>query len=223
VNDTNKLLKKALVLSIITITYNFAEGIVSVFFGSKDETLTLLGFGVDSFVEVISGIGILHMILRMKYSKIVTRDKFEKTALRVTGYSFYLLAIGLVAGAVINLIEGAQPETTIPGLIISSISILTMYWLMKSKLTVGKQLNSDAIIADAHCTKTCFYLSFILLGASLSYELAGIGFIDVLGSIGIAYYAFKEGKESLEKVKTGNIACCDDECEVNPNEMSKDN
>lgn len=211
-NDTNKLLKQALALSIITITYNFAEGIVSVFFGAKDETLTLLGFGVDSFVEVISGIGILHMVLRMKYSKIAAQDKFEKTALRVTGYGFYLLTAGLILSSAINIIGGTKPHTTIVGIIISLISILTMYWLMKSKLNIGKQLNSDAIIADANCTKTCFYLSFILFGASLLYELLGIGFIDVLGSLGIAYYAFKEGKESLEKAETGSLAClCDKE------------
>ena len=89
---------------------------------------------------------------------------------------------------------------------------MTMYWLMKSKLSVGRQLKSDAIIADANCTKTCFYLSFILLAASLIYELFGIGFVDILGTLGIAYYAYKEGKESLEKAKTGRLACCD-ECE----------
>jgi divalent metal cation (Fe/Co/Zn/Cd) transporter len=224
--DMNRLLRLALILSIITIAYNFAEGIISVFFGSKDETLTLLGFGVDSFVEVISGLGILHMILRMRFSKVVTQDKFEKTALNITGFSFYLLTLGLIVGAIVNIAAGAKPHTTIPGLIISAISILTMYWLMKSKLNVGKQLNSDAIIADAHCTKTCFYLSFILLGASLIYELAGIGFIDALGSIGIAFYSFKEGKESIEKAKTGIFACCDnDECraEIHFAEESKEN
>ncbi len=210
-NDTNKLLKWALLLSIFTIFYNLAEGIVSVFFGAKEETLALLGFGIDSFVEVIFGIGILHMVLRMKYSKVITQDKFEKTALRITGYSFYLLTLGLIAASATNLIEGSKPHTTFAGIIISLISILTMYWLMKSKLNVGKKLNSDAIIADANCTKTCFYLSFILLGASLLYELFGIGFIDILGSLGIAYYAFKEGKESLEKASTGNLACCDDD------------
>ncbi len=206
-NNTDKLLKQALLLSIVTVTYNFAEGIASVFFGTKDETLALFGFGVDSFVEVISGIGILHLILRMKYSKVVTQDKFEKTALKVTGYSFYLLTLGLILASVINLIEGSKPGTTVPGIIISSISIITMYWLMKSKLSAGKLLNSDAIIADANCTRTCFYLSFILLGASMLYELLGIGFIDVLGSLGIAYYSFKEGKESLEKARTGNLIC----------------
>jgi divalent metal cation (Fe/Co/Zn/Cd) transporter len=207
-NNSNKLLKWGMYLSLITIFYNLAEGIISVFFGTKEETLALLGFGVDSFVEVISGIGILHMIFRMKYSKVVTQDKFEKTALRITGYSFYLLTIGLIAASAINLIEGAKPHSTFAGIIISLISILTMYWLMKSKLSVGRQLKSDAILADANCTKTCFYLSFILLAASLFYELFRIGFIDILGSLGIAYYAFKEGKESIEKAKTGILTCC---------------
>jgi divalent metal cation (Fe/Co/Zn/Cd) transporter len=150
----------------------------------------------------------------MKYSKVHTQDKFEKTALKITGYSFYLLTIGLIAASTLNLINGAKPHSTLAGIIISSISIVTMYWLMKSKLSVGRQLKSDAIIADANCTKTCFYLSFILLAASLLYELFGIGFVDILGSLGIAYYAFKEGKESLDKAKTGSLTCCDDDCET---------
>ena len=206
-----KLIKFALILSIITIVYNLAEGILSVFFGAKDETLALLGFGVDSFVEVISGIGILHMILRMKYSKLQSRDKFEKTALTITGLGFYILTLGLIVGSVFNVIENTKPQTTMAGIIISVISIGTMYWLMKTKLRVGQQLHSDAIIADANCTKTCFYLSFILLGSSLFYELFGIGFMDILGSLGIAYYSFKEGKESFEKAKSGEIVCCDDD------------
>ncbi len=90
-----------------------------------------------------------------------------------------------------------------------------MYWLMTSKLKVGKALNSDAIIADANCTKTCFYLSFILLAASGLYELFSIAYFDILGSLGIAYFAFKEGREAFEKVKSGNLMCnCDDHCET---------
>lgn len=208
----NKNLRIAFILSLITIFYNIIEGVISVYFGAKDDTLALFGFGVDSFVEVISGIGIAHMILRMKYSKVDSRDKFEKTALTVTGFSFYLLAFGLVVGSILNLVQAAKPETTLVGIIVSSISILTMYWLMNSKLNIGKVLNSDAIIADANCTKTCFYLSFILLAASGLYELFHIAYFDALGSLGIAFFSFKEGKESIEKVKTGNISCANDQC-----------
>ena len=207
----NKLLKKALILSVITIVYNIVEGLVSVFFGAKDETLALLGFGIDSFVEVISGIGVLHMILRMKYSKVTSRDKFERTALLINGSAFYILTAGLIAGSVLNIIYIVKPSTTFAGVIISVISIGTMYYLMKEKLNVGRELNSDAIIADANCTKTCFYLSFILLASSGLYEIFRIGYFDILGSLGIAYYAFKEGRESFEKAKSGNLACCDEE------------
>ena len=206
-----KLLRTALYLAIATIVYNLAEGLVSVFFGIGDETLALLGFGVDSFVEVLSGAGILHMLIRMKkagINDITSRDRFEKQALKITGTSFYLLAAGLVIGSAINIITGATPETTRVGIVISVLSVLTMYVLMTWKKRVGKKLHSDAIIADANCTKTCFYLSFILLASSGLYELFGIVWFDIAGSLGIAWFAFKEGKEAFEKVKSNCLSCC---------------
>ncbi len=206
------LIKIALLLSLITIIYNIVEGLVSIFFGLKDETLALFGFGADSFVEVISGLGIFHMIIRMKNGTVEQRDGFERTALRITGFSFYILTAGLVLGAAMNLVLGNKPETTFAGIIISAVSILTMYFLMRSKLKVGKKLNSDAIVADANCTKTCFYLSFILLVSSLSYEIVKISYLDIAGSIGIAVFAFREGKESFEKSRSEKLSCsCDDE------------
>lgn len=206
-----RMIKRALLLSLLTIIYNLIEGMISVYFGMEDETLALFGFGADSFVEVISGLGIFHMIMRMKYSAVVTRDKFEKTALKITGTAFYLLTAGLIIGSILNLINEAKPETTITGVVISLISIAAMYYLMNAKLKVGKELKSDAIIADANCTKTCFYLSFILLTSSGMYELFQIAYFDLLGSLGIAYYAFREGREAFEKVRTGNLACsCED-------------
>ena len=203
----------ALLLSVITILYNIAEGLISIFFGLNDETLALFGFGLDSFVEVISGIGILHMIIRMKRNPISERDRFERTALKITGLSFYLLCAGLILASVLLIINDVKPDTTIVGIVISLISILTMYALLHYKLKVGRALNSDAIIADANCTKTCFYLSFILLASSLSYEVFKIGYLDIAGSLGIAYFAFKEGKESIEKSNSAKLSCsCQDDC-----------
>ena len=74
-----------------------------------------------------------------------------------------------------------------------------MYFRMRAKLNVGRRLNSDAIIADANCTQTCFYLSIILLASSGLYEIFHIGYIDIAGSLGIAYFAFTEGREAFEK------------------------
>lgn len=206
-----ELLKKALLLSFITIIYNLIEGGISVFYGMHDETLTLLGFGVDSFVEVISGIGIAHMILRMKGSDHISKDRFEKTALKITGSGFYLLSAGLVAGAAINIFQNAKPHTTLAGLIISLISILTMYFLMNAKLRTGEEMGSEAVISDAKCTKTCLQLSVVLLAASLLYEVFHMPYIDSLGSLAIAYLSFKEGRESFEKAGRSDFKCCDDD------------
>jgi len=209
----NNWLSTALWLSIITIAYNIAEGLVSVYFGSSDDTLVLLGFGVDSFVEVISGIGILHMVLRMRHSEISEHDKFERLALRITGFSFMLLTLGLITGSILKLLAKSTPETTLPGILIASISIITMYFLMNYKLKTGKALNSEAIISDAHCTKTCLYLSFILLISSILYEFLKINYIDIAGSLGIAWYAFSEGRESLEKARKNQLSCdCSGKC-----------
>lgn len=208
-----KWLRIALWLSIITIVYNVAEGLVSVYFGSTDDTLVLLGFGIDSFVEVISGIGILHMVLRMQHSEIKNHDRFERLALRITGSAFILLAVGLVAGSILRLINKAMPETTLPGILIALLSIATMYFLMHYKFKSGKILKSEAIIADAHCTKTCLYLSFILLVSSLLYNFFRINYIDIAGSLGIAWYAFSEGRESFEKVRKNQLSCnCSGNC-----------
>src|SRR5512142_1484183 len=93
----NKYWQYALYLALFTIFYNLAEGVVSLYFGAHDETLTLFGFGVDSFIEVLSGIGILAMVLRIRRDPDAPRSPFERTALRITGASFYLLSAGLSA------------------------------------------------------------------------------------------------------------------------------
>ncbi len=211
--NQSKLIRLAIILAIITVVYNLIEGLISIYYGMDDETLALFGFGVDSFVEVISGVGILHLVLRMRKDQVTKRDQFERQALRITGFAFYLLVAGLIIGSVLNIINQSVPETTIVGVIVSSISIATMYFLMKAKLNVGQKLNSDAIIADANCTKTCFYLSLILLASSGLYELTGFAYLDILGSLGIAWFAFKEGKEAFYKAKSGNLSCCcEDQC-----------
>src|SRR6185436_4832938 len=99
----NKLYSIALALAVFTIIYNLAEGIIATWFGYEDETLTLFGFGVDSFIEMISGIGIMHMVLRIRKDPAANRDTFEQTALRVTGNAFYILVVGLLLSAGIVL------------------------------------------------------------------------------------------------------------------------
>ena len=207
VNRTGSL-KRALLLAQVTVFYNLVEGLVSVALGLEDETLSLFGFGLDSFVEVISGIGIWHMIRRMQHRDVPDTDPFERNALRITGSAFYLLAIGLVITAAVNLYYGHRPVTTFWGIVVASISIVTMAGLIHLKMTIGRQLASDAIIADAKCTRACLYLSFVLLVASGGYEITGIGGLDSIGAVAIAVFAFREGREAFEKARGKTCACC---------------
>ena len=207
----NKYWKYALWLAIFTIVYNLAEGVISTFFGVQDETLTLFGFGVDSFIEVMSGIGILAMVIRIRNNPDTSRSKFEQTALRITGTSFYLLSAGLGVTAVYNLFTHQKPTTTLPGLIISLISIAMMWALVQGKRKVGEALNSAPILADANCTMVCIYMSVVLLISSLVYQLTGFGLVDSLGALGLIYFSVNEGKEAFEKAAGLDDDCCDDD------------
>ena len=214
-----KLYSFASALALITIAYNIVEGVVSVFFGVEDGSMVLFGFGVDSFVEVISGIGIWHMVRRIRNNGKENPDRFEQTALRITGAGFYVLTIGLAIIAAVNLYQGHKPETTFWGIVISVISIATMWLLIHYKIKVGKQLNSEAILSDAACTRACLQLSIVLLIASVGYELTHIGGIDSVGTFVIAGLCYREGKEAFEKAKAKSFACvCGGACQTSVSE-----
>jgi divalent metal cation (Fe/Co/Zn/Cd) transporter len=204
-NETGTLYQRASYLAVFTIVYNLLEGAVSVWFGAVDETLALFGFGVDSFIEVISAIGVWHMLRRIRANDGETRDEFEQRALRITGAAFYLLSSGLALTAALNIYEQHKPDATLPGVIISALSISFMWFLIHHKTKVGRALNSPAILADAACSRACVYLSLVLLAASLGYELTGIGSLDALGALFIAWLTWREGRESFQKA--AGMAC----------------
>ncbi|MBV5348554.1 cation transporter [bacterium] len=201
-----KLYQKAYLLSLFTIVYNLIEGIVSMLLGYEDEALTLFGFGVDSFIEIMSGIGIAVMIRRIRQNPASSKSEFEIKALKITGTAFYLLSAGLLAGIVLSLINNHKPETTFWGVVISLVSIAVMVWLMNAKKSTGKKLNSDPIISDANCTKICVYMSVVLLISSLIYEFTGFAYADVIGAAGLVWFSVSEGKEAFEKAK--GKSCC---------------
>jgi len=204
----NELYKLANKLSLFTIFYNLIEGLVSIMLGYKDETLTLFGFGVDSFIEVLSGIGIYIMLLRIKQNPERPKSSFEIKALKTTGLAFYILSAGLSIGIISNILNHHKPETTFWGIIISLVSIAVMVWLMIVKKRTGRKLNSEPIIADANCTKVCVYMSIVLLLSSLIYESTGFTYADLLGAGGLIYFSITEGKEAFEKAKGKEDNCC---------------
>jgi len=201
--------KIAFRLAILTIGISILEGGFSVYFGSNSYNLTLFGFGIDSFIEVISGLGIAHMVLRIQQQPDSNRDKFEKTALRITGLSFYILAVGLVITSIYGLFTGHKPESGLSGIVVAFFSILLMTILIYGKKYVGKILQSKAILADAQCTLVCVYMSIIVLLSSGIYELTKFPFIDSIGTLGVAYLSYKEGKECFEKSSSNKDCGCE--------------
>ncbi|WP_229239675.1 cation transporter [Echinicola soli] len=208
-DDHKRYYKVAFGLAVFTILYNLAEGILSTYLGFTDESLVLFGFGTDSFIEVISGLGIAHMVIRIRRNPGSKRDEFERTALRITGFAFYILVAGLVITSCYNIWTGHQPITTFWGVVISGVSILVMWALVLWKRKVGKKLQSEPILADANCTLVCVYMSVILLVSSGLYAWFGLPYVDSIGTLGLSYFAFKEGRECFEKARSDRYCCCD--------------
>lgn len=206
--DKNKLYSFAFGLAIATLILAFLEAVVSTYFGYEDESLTLFGFGLGSWIEVVSALGVATMIVRIRQNEESKRGQFEKTAMKITGYCFYILAVSLILTAFYNIYTGHQPTTSISGIIISIASILFMYLLFYYKQKVGKELNSEPILADAECTKVCIYMSLVLLVSSAIYYFTNFTYIDSIGTIGIAYLSYKEGKECFENVKHEKYCAC---------------
>lgn len=205
--ERERLYATANLLAIFTILYNLAEGLVSVWLGASDETLALFGFGVDSFIEVVSAVGVWHMLRRVRANGEEQRDAFERTALRVTGGAFYALAAGLLLMAGLNLYQGHRPETTLWGIVVSVVSLSFMWGLIHHKTKVGKALGSAAILADAACSRACLYLSLVLLAASVGYELTGFGGLDSAGAVVLAWLSWREGREAFGKAKGLSCGC----------------
>jgi hypothetical protein len=202
-----RLYRIAFFLSLFTIAANIVEGLVSMGLGARDETLALFGFGVDSFIEVISAAGIAQMILRIWKNPAAPRSGFEVTALRITGFAFYFLTAGLVLGALLNIVAARAPESTRWGVVISLISISVMTALVAAKRRAGRALESAPILADANCTLVCIYMSIVLLASSALFEWTGFGLLDSLGALGLAWFSFREGRESFEKARGRECGC----------------
>ena len=201
----------AQVLALFTILYNIVEGIVSTSFGYSDETLALFGFGIDSFIESISGVGVYVMIRRIAHSteRVTSTEQteFEKQALRVTGWAFYGLSAMLTATVLINIIEHKAPESTFWGVVISALSIVVMSALVVSKRRVGHALKSTPILADANCTLVCIYMSIAVLISSAIYEFTSFAYADAIGAIAIVWFSISEGRECFAKAKGHQCGC----------------
>lgn len=188
--------KKALKLSLFTVGYNIVEGLVAVSFGVASGSTALLGFGIDSFAESLSG-GI--MIWRFgKHDTDKNEAKKEKKAYKLVGYSFLILGAYVLYEAVTKLASSEAPEQNPAGIIIALISLLVMPILFMAKYRLGKQIGSKSLVADSKQTLACMMMSGVLLaGAGLNY-VTDIWWADPVAGIIIALLLLKEGQEMRE-------------------------
>lgn len=187
----------ARMLAVVTVVYNVVEGLVSMGFGASDESVALFGFGADSFIEVGSAILVLWRLRAGKGCE-ATRLRRERKATLGIGILFLLLAVGITVGSIAQLVTHRHPETTLPGVIVSLISLSGMTWLWRSKQAAAAVLDSQTLKGDAACSLACIQLSTVLFAGSILFVLwPALWWVDSLAALVLCAFIAKEGIEGI--------------------------
>ncbi len=210
------LQKRALLLSYLTVGYNVLEGVVSIFAGFLAGSIALVGFGLDSFVESLSG-GV--MIWRFRPHPGLSpeeEERREKKAVRLVGCTFFVLAAYVLYESVKKLWLQEAPDPSLLGIAIACISLILMPVLFYYKYSTGKSLGSASLVADSKQTLACAFLSSALLvGLGLNY-LYGLWQADPVIGLLIAAMLVREGYTALKEEKLCTCCACPAAEEVTP-------
>ena len=180
---------------------------MAVIAGASAGSIALVGFGIDSFIEVTSG-GVL--LWRMSGDADVRRrERREKLSLRIVGVCFLALATYVGYESISDLISRQSPEHSIPGIVLACVSLVVMPILSRAKKKVGNALNSAAMYADAKQTEFCTYLSAILLVGLLANALFGLWWADPVAALIMVPIITKEGIAGSRGQACNN--CCSGE------------
>ncbi|PYU46355.1 MAG: hypothetical protein DMG54_03555 [Acidobacteria bacterium] len=183
-------------LEHFTIAWNAMEGLVAVVAGAIAGSISLVGFGMDSFIEVTSGSVLLW---RMSVdAQVQRRELNERRALRIVGVCFLVLAAYITYESVLELWSRRAPEHSIPGIVLACVSLVVMPLLSRAKRKVGRALGSAAMHADARQTEFCTYLSAILLVGLLLNAFFGLWWADPVAAFIMVPIIAKEGIEGLQ-------------------------
>jgi len=189
-------LKRGVHLEYLTILWNLIEGGVAIGSGAAAGSIALVGFGVDSLIETSSGGVLLWRIQAERRGH--DADALEKTASRLVGVCFLLLAAYVAADSIKTLLTHEKPQRTIVGMAVCVISIFVMPWLALSKRKLAKELNSSALAADSAQTSFCAYLSGIVLGGLALNALFQWWWADPIAALIMCPIIWKEGWKGLE-------------------------
>jgi divalent metal cation (Fe/Co/Zn/Cd) transporter len=201
-----QLVRRGRQLEYFTIVYNSAEGLVSIVAGLISGSVTLIGFGLDSLIEVTSGAALLWRLHHdLNASR---REHVERITLNIVGWCFVVLAAYILYESGSTLIRHEIPERSIPGIIVAAVSVVVMPVLAKAKRRVAAGIGSGAMNADSRQADFCTYLSAILLGGLLLNASLGWWWADPVAGLAMVPIIGKEGVESLK----GRACGCDGGC-----------
>ena len=196
--ETERLTRRGLRLAQFTVAYNVVEGAVAITFGLLAGLVSLVGFGLDSGIESVSGVLVgLRLAARLRHGE--ADEEKERRALKAVAVTFFLLAIYVVVEGIRSLLGGEAPEHSTVGIVLLALSIVVMPALARAKRRVGEQLGGDPLIlADAAETRICVLLSISTLIGLVVFTLTGAAWLDPVAGFVIAIFAVKEGLEAWE-------------------------
>ncbi|MDP8958411.1 MAG: cation transporter [Actinomycetota bacterium] len=201
----DKLARRGRILAWATIVWNSIEGVASILAGLAAGSIALLGFGVDSYVEVFAGSVVLWRLSKERQGEAASIAA-ERRAVRLIALTFLLLALGVGAESLRKLVTGERPQESILGILIALVSLVGMPLLARAKRRVGEAMASAALMADATETVLCVWLSAILLVGLGLNALFGWWWADPVAALGIVYVAGREGIEHWQATELD--ACC---------------
>jgi divalent metal cation (Fe/Co/Zn/Cd) transporter len=194
--DRQQIAQRGKRLEYFTIAWNTLEGLVAVLAGAVAGSISLVGFGIDSFIEVTSGVTLLW---RMSVDADVhRRERNERLALRIVGVCFVALAAYIGYEAIADLIGTKEPAASLAGIILAIVSLIVMPLLSRAKRRVGAALGSAAMHADAKQTEFCTYLSAILLAGLVVNRIFGLWWADPVAALIMVPIIAKEGYDGLQ-------------------------
>ena len=191
-----QLTRRGLGLAWFTIGYNVAEGAVAVTAGALAGLVSLVGFGIDSGIESISGVLVaMRLLARLRHGTV--DEAREHRALRLVAVTFFLLAGYVLVEGIRSLLVGEVPDTSVVGIVVLVASLVVMPLLAAAKRRVGVALGGDPLIlADAAETRLCVLLSVSTLAGLVLFQLTGAAWLDPIAGFVIAVFAVHEGIEA---------------------------
>jgi divalent metal cation (Fe/Co/Zn/Cd) transporter len=194
--DRQQIAQRGKRLEYFTIAWNTIEGLVAVVAGVFAGSISLVGFGIDSFIEVTSGVALLW---RMSVDADVhRRERNERLALRIVGICFVALAVYIGYESITGLVHKKVPESSLAGIILAVVALVVMPLLSRAKRRVGNELGSAAMKADAKQATFCTYLSAILLAGLLLNAAFGIWWADPVAALIMVPIIAKEGYDGIQ-------------------------